>query len=72
MENPATWNAVHYAIAEAQDKWREDNEKGICGLSEVAAIYNALVDKGFIKEDVKINVTPSGKPPRRVKDFRDK
>jgi len=51
MENPATWNEVQKAIAEAIEEHAKDIQSGVCGLSEVTQIYMKLCERGFLKTE---------------------
>lgn len=51
MENPATWNEVQKAIAEAIEEHAKDIQEGVCGTSEVSKIYIKLRERGFLKSE---------------------
>ncbi len=51
MENPATWNEVQKAIAEAIEEHAKDIQEGVCGTSEVTKIYTKLCQRSFLKSE---------------------
>lgn len=51
MENPATWNQVQKAIAEAIEEQAKDIQDEVCGTSEVTKIYIKLCERGFLKPE---------------------
>lgn len=51
MENPVTWNDVEITIQETMVEVDKDFVAGVVGHSYVRRIYNALKEKGFLKEE---------------------
>lgn len=51
MENPLSWNAAQKAIFEALCEHFQATEKHVEDGSQVYYIYNALKNKGFLKQD---------------------
>lgn len=48
MENPATWNEIEKAIAEALNEHEDAMRRGVIGVSNVRTVFNKLAERGFI------------------------
>lgn len=51
MENPATWTRLEHVIYAALEEAHRQMQEGLCGLSDVRLIADALRNEGLVVED---------------------